>query len=221
MLLFSKSKSSIIFQMAKLDYNELKIGTIFTKNEDPDPYQVLEYAFIRMQQRKPVTQLKIKNLITGKVQDYNAHQNEDFRETEIETTTLNFIYSHRGEYWFTLSNSAKQNLEGFSELKNPKKRFSLKEEILGDATKWLKLNTEVKAFKYGEKILTIELPVKMDFKVTEAPPAIKGNTAQGGDKLVTLETGAKINVPLFINEGDIIRVNTTTGAYVERMEKTA
>ena len=207
--------------MAKLDYNELKIGTIFTKNEDPDPYQVLEYAFIRMQQRKPVTQLKIKNLITGKVQDYNAHQNEDFRETEIETTTLNFIYSHRGEYWFTLSNSAKQNLEGFSELKNPKKRFSLKEEILGDATKWLKLNTEVKAFKYGEKILTIELPVKMDFKVTEAPPAIKGNTAQGGDKLVTLETGAKINVPLFINEGDIIRVNTTTGAYVERMEKTA
>jgi len=219
--LFSKSKSSIIFQMAKLDYNELKIGTIFTKNEDPDPYQVLEYAFIRMQQRKPVTQLKIKNLITGKVQDYNAHQNEDFRETEIETTTLNFIYSHRGEYWFTLSNSAKQNLEGFSELKNPKKRFSLKEEILGDATKWLKLNTEVKAFKYGEKILTIELPVKMDFKVTEAPPAIKGNTAQGGDKLVTLETGAKINVPLFINEGDIIRVNTTTGAYVERMEKTA
>lgn len=219
--MFSKSKSSIIFQMAKLDYNELKIGTIFTKNEDPDPYQVLEYAFIRMQQRKPVTQLKIKNLITGKVQDYNAHQNEDFRETEIETTTLNFIYSHRGEYWFTLSNSAKQNLEGFSELKNPKKRFSLKEEILGDATKWLKLNTEVKAFKYGEKILTIELPVKMDFKVTEAPPAIKGNTAQGGDKLVTLETGAKINVPLFINEGDIIRVNTTTGAYVERMEKTA
>lgn len=192
--------------MSNLSYNELKIGVIFTKNEDPDPYQVLEYAFIRMQQRKPVTQLKIKNLITGKTQEYNAHQNEDFREAEIDIMPLNFIYSHRNEYWF-------------SDPKNPKNRFLIKEEILGDIAKYLKPNTEVKAFKFKEKILTIELPVKMDFKVTESPPAIKGNTAQGGDKLVTLETGAKINVPLFINEGDIIRINTQTGDYVERVEK--
>ena len=70
--------------MARISYNELRIGTVFTKNEDLNPYQVMEYAFIRMQQRKPVAQLKIKNLITGKVLDYTAHQNEIFEETEID-----------------------------------------------------------------------------------------------------------------------------------------
>jgi len=67
--------------------------------------------------------------------------------------------------------------------------------------------------------IKVNLPVKMDFKVTEAPPAVKGNTAQGGDKSVTIETGAKVTVPLFIGEGDIIKINTETGAYFERVEK--
>lgn len=192
--------------MANIDYNELKVGVVFTKNEDPDPYKVLEYAFIRMQQRKPVTQLKIKNLLSGKVQDYTAHQNETFREAEIESMEATFIYENRGECWF-------------HEKGNPKKRFALKDEIVGDIAHFLKPQTEVKAFLWKENVISIELPVKMDFKVIEAPPAIKGNTAQGGTKLVTLETGAKINVPLFINEGDIVRINTTTGEYTERVEK--
>lgn len=192
--------------MAQLSYNELKIGTIFTKNDDPDPYEVKEYAFIRMQQRKPVAQLKIKNLLTGKVLEYAAHQNEDFREAEIDMIPVTFIFESRGQYWF-------------NETGNPKNRFSLTVETLGDAAKFLKPNTEVKSYKYGEKIVNIELPVKMDLKVTEAPPAIKGNTAQGGTKAVTLESGASVNVPLFINEGDVIKVNTTTGEYVERVDK--
>ncbi|MFH1161838.1 MAG: hypothetical protein V1696_00985 [Candidatus Jorgensenbacteria bacterium] len=202
-----------------LSYNELKAGTIFTKNEDPDPYEVLEYAFIRMQQRKPVTQLKIKNLLTGKVQDYAAHQNESFYEVEIERQKVNFIYRNNpastrqaregeagGEYWF-------------HEVGKPGNRFSLADEAMGDAGQYLKANAEVTAFKFGEKIINIELPVKVDLKVTEAPPAIRGDTAQGGTKSVTLETGAKANVPLFINEGDVVRVNTVTGEYVERVEK--
>lgn len=193
-----------------LNYNELKVGTIFTKNEDPDPYEVLEYAFIRMQQRKPVTQLKIKNLISGKVQDYAAHQNESFYEADIEAVPVVFIYRRNNEYWF-------------HEKGKPSARFFLTEEIMGDAGQFLKNGTEVKAFKFqadeGEKIINIELPVKVDLKVTEAPPAIKGNTAQGGNKAATLETGGKVNVPLFINEGDIVRVNTQTGEYVERVEK--
>lgn len=192
--------------MAQLSYNELKIGTIFTKNDDPDPYEVKEYAFIRMQQRKPVAQLKIKNLITGKVLEYAAHQNEDFREAEIDMVPVVFLYHNRGQYWF-------------NEKGNPKNRFFLTDETLGDTGAFLKPNTEVKSFKYGEKLINVELPVKMDFKVTEAPPAIKGDTAQGGTKAVTIETGAKVNVPLFINEGDIIKVSTLTGQYVERVEK--
>lgn len=192
--------------MANLEYNELKIGTIFTKNEDPDPYRVLEYAFIRMQQRKPVTQLKIKNLLSGKVQNYTAHQNETFREAEIETQDVIFIYESRGECWF-------------HEKGNPSKRFTLKDDAVGDIAHFLKPKTEVKAYKWKDKVINVELPVKMEFAVTEAPPAIKGNTAQGGTKAVTIETGAKINVPLFIEEGDIIRINTETGTYTERVEK--
>ncbi|MGC9611095.1 MAG: elongation factor P [Minisyncoccia bacterium] len=190
--------------MSRLSYNELKIGTIFIK--DGDPWKVLDYAFIRMQQRKPVAQLKIENLVNGKVVDYSAHQNEAFEEAEIETMPVTFIYQSRGEYWFT-------------EKGNPKNRFQLKVEVLGNAAQFLKANLEVTAYKFGEKIINMELPIKMDLKVIEAPPAIKGNTAQGGTKLVTLETGAKINAPLFINEGDILRINTTTGEYVERVEK--
>lgn len=189
-----------------LSYNELKVGTIFTKNEDPNPYKVMEYAFIRMQQRKPVTQLKIKNLLTGKVLDYAAHQNESFYEVEIETAMVNFIYHAKGEYWF-------------HEKGKPAVRFSLTDELVSDAGQFLKVNTEVKAFKFNDKIISIELPVKMDLKVTEAPPAIKGDTATGGTKSVVLETGGKANVPLFINEGDIVRINTETGQYAERVEK--
>lgn len=192
--------------MANLEYNELKIGTIFTKNEDPDPYRVLEYAFIRMQQRKPVTQLKIKNLLSGKVQNYTAHQNETFREAEIDMTEVIFIYESKGECWF-------------HEKGKPGNRFALKDDVVGEIMQYLKPQTEVKAFKWGEKVINVELPVKMEFKVTEAPPAIKGNTAQGGTKVVTLETGAKISAPLFIEEGDTIRINTQSGEYVERMEK--
>jgi len=187
-----------------LSYNELKAGTLFIK--DGAPYEVLDYQFIRMQQRKPVAQLKIKNLISGKVQNYAAHQNESFKEAEIEITPVVFIYPSRGEYWFHESG-------------NPKARFVLKDDVVGEAGQYLKQNTEVKAFKFKSSVINIELPIKMDFKVTEAPPALKGNTAQGGTKSVTIETGAKINVPLFINEGDVIKINTTTGEYVERAEK--
>lgn len=187
-----------------LEYNELKIGTIFVK--DGDPWRVLDYAFIRMQQRKPVSQLKIKNLISGKVVEFTAHPNESYEEAEIETAGVNFIYHKRGEYWFHEKNK-------------PAARFFLTDEIVGSPGEFLKANTEVRALKFNDKIISIELPIKMDLKVTEAPPGLKGNTAQGGTKTVTLETGAKVNAPLFVNEGDVVRVNTQSGEYIERVEK--
>ncbi len=92
----------------------------------------------------------------------------------------------------------------------------LPESDLGLSAQFLKQNGEVTTVKFGEKIISVTLPIKMDLKVVEAPPAIKGNTAQGGNKQVTLETGAVINTPMFVNEGDMVRVNTETGEYVER-----
>lgn len=187
-----------------LSYTDLKKGVLFVL--DGEPYEVLDSHFLRMQQRKAVMQTKIRNLITGKIVDRNWQASDEFEEAEVEKKPAIFIYCQRGEFWF--------HEEG-----NPRNRFALKEEFLGETAKFLKPNTKVTAVIFSGRVIKIYLPVKMDFKVIEAPPSIKGNTAQGGTKMVTIEGGAKISAPLFIEAGDIIRINTETGEYVERVEK--
>lgn len=173
---------------------------------DGEPYLVLEYNFLRMQQRKPTVQTKLKNLITGKIVAKSFQGSDTFPEAEIEKHPIIFIYQNRGEYWF-------------HEKGNPKNRFSLKEGAIAEQAKFLKPNTEVIAYKFRDKIINIELPIKIDYKVTEAPPSHKGDTATGGSKTVKLENDLAIQVPMFINEGDVVRINTQTGEYVERAEK--
>lgn len=173
---------------------------------DNEPYLVLEYNFLRMQQRKPTVQTKLKNLITGKIVAKSFQGSDLFEEAEIGKQPIMFLYSSRDEFWFC-------------ETGNPKNRFQLKKETVADQAKFLKPNTEVIAYKFGDKIINLELSVKMDYKVVEAPPSHKGNTTTGGSKNVTLENGLQIQVPMFINEGDVIRLNTSTGEYVERAEK--
>lgn len=185
-------------------YNELKKGTIFVLDEEP--YEILEYEFLRMQQRKPVAKTKILNLLNGKIVERNFHQNENFEEAEIDRVPVKYLYNHKNQFWF----SAKDN---------PANRFMLEETALGSKSQFMKPNTEVTALKWGEKIISIQIPIKIDLKVKEAPPGIKGDTAQGGSKVAILETDARVDVPLFVNTGDIIRINSETGKYVERMEK--
>ena len=107
----------------------------------------------------------------------------------------------------------------FAEEGKPKNRFSFPEDSVSDKVKWLVTNAVVEVMLYKEKPITIRIPVKVDLKVKEAPPAVKGDTATGGNKQVVLETGAVVSTPLFINEGDILKINTDTGDYVERVEK--
>lgn len=173
---------------------------------DGQPYEVLDSHFLRMQQRKAVMQTKLRNLISGKIIDRNFQASDYFEEAEVEKKSAVFIYTNRGEYWF-------------HEESNPKNRFSLSGEVLGESAKFLTSNTVVSIMTFNDKVIKVSLPVKMDFKVIEAPPSVKGNTAQGGNKVVTLEGGGKVSVPLFVNQDDIIRVNTETGEYVERVEK--
>ena len=187
-----------------LNYNDLRPGTFFIS--DGQPYEVMEFSFLRMQQRKPVAQTKIKNLISGKIISRNFQPNETFKQADIHYKDVKFLYSHRDKFVFC-------------EINNPSQRFELAEQQIGDLTKFLKPNSQVEIIEFEGKIINIALPIKMDLKVVEAPPGIKGDTAQGGTKAVKLETGATINVPLFIEEGDIIRVNTQTGLYTERIEK--
>lgn len=185
-----------------LSYTDLTKGVLFIL--DGVPYEVIDSHFLRMQQRKAVVQTKIRNLMTGKILDRNYQASDSFMEAEIERQQAIFIYEAKGEYWF--------HEEG-----NPKNRFSINSDIIGDRGKFLKPNTKVSTVVFDDKVIKVEIPIKMEFKVVEAPPSIKGNTAQGGTKQVTLEGGVKINVPLFINEGDSIKINTETGEYVERV----
>ena len=187
-----------------LSYTDLTKGTIFVM--DGEPYEVLEYAFLRMQQRRPTTQTKLRNLLTGKIATRTFQQSDSFQEAEIEKESVVFIYNSRGEYYFYKKGDKSS-------------RFSLAEEILEEKGKFLKPSIECIAYKFGGKIINIELPVKIDYLVKEAPPSFKGDTATGGSKSVVLENGLTINVPMFINEGDTIRINTESGEYAERSEK--
>jgi len=103
--------------------------------------------------------------------------------------------------------------------KIPSKRFELEEEKIGEGVKFLKPGLILDGLKFKDKIINVTLPIKVKLKVVEAPPGIRGDRSQPGTKQVTLETGAKINVPLFVEAGDIIEVNTETGEYVRRVEE--
>ncbi|MEK9209273.1 MAG: hypothetical protein AAB926_00385 [Patescibacteria group bacterium] len=187
-----------------LSYRELKPGTIFVM--DGEPCEVLEYNFLRKQQRKPVVQTKIKNLLSGKITEKSFRQQDVLEEAEITRKEAVFIYSRQQEFWF-------------HEPGNPKNRFLLSENIIGNKAKFLKTNVSVIINNFKDKPINISLPIKMDYIVKEAPPGERGNTAQGGTKTITLENGLEIQAPLFINPGDTIRLNTQTGQYTERVEK--
>jgi elongation factor P len=186
-----------------LEYNEITVGKFIIF--DKEPWEVLSSHVFRKQQRKPVNATKLKNLITGRVTEYSFHQSEKAEEADLENKDIKFIYSNpqKGEYWFNEANDAS-------------KRFALTEEQIGYGAKFLKKDTVAKALVYDEEIIGVKLPIKMSLKVVEAPPSTKGNTAQGGNKVVKVETGASVNTPLFINEGETIVINTETGDYVER-----
>lgn len=187
-----------------LSYTDLKKGVVFLL--DGEPYEVVDASFSRMQQRKAVLQARIRSLRSGKLLDRTFQASDEFEAADIEKKTLVYLYGHRGEYIF-------------NDPKNQKVRYTLNDEQVGDRKKWLKPNIEITAVFLDENMLTFTLPIKMDFKVTEAPPGIQGDRSSGGTKAVTIETGAVIQVPLFINTDDVVRINTETGDYVERVSK--
>lgn len=190
--------------MAILSYNDIVQKKVIVYNGEP--YEVLSSHVFRMQQRKPVNQTKLRHLVTGKVTEISFHQNESVPEADISRMEATYLYTNRDESWF-------------NEAGNPKNRFSFPEEVVHEKVQWLTQNAAVEVMLYNEKPITLDIPIKVDLRVTDAPPAVKGDTATGGNKQVTLESGATVLTPLFINPGDILRINTDTGEYVERVEK--
>ena len=185
-----------------LEYNEIKEGKFIIY--EGEPYEVIGSHVFRKQQRKPVNATKLRNLITGRITENSFHVSEKAEEADINKQEVKYLFHNRGEYWFCEPN-------------DPSKRFELPEEMLGTSAKFMKANSIIEALTFDEKIIGVKLPIKVELKVTEAAPAVKGNTAQNATKSVVLETGAEIQVPMFIKEGDIVRINTDTGQYTDRV----
>jgi len=131
-----------------INYNELKPGVVFIL--DGEPYEVLEFSFLRMQQRKPVAQTKIRNVITGKILSRSFQHAESFKEAEIDYKKVKFLYSYRNKFVFC-------------DFQNPSDRFELPAEIINGKAKFLKPDAEAETVSFQDKIVNIRLPVKMDF----------------------------------------------------------
>ena len=193
--------------MSQLQYNEIREKKIIIHNDEP--CEVVESHVACTQQRKPQNQVKLRSLISGKVFPATFHVSDSALEADMEKREVTFLYHNKGEYWFC-------------DPEDKSKRFKLDEALIGVSGKFLKQNGNVTALVWTndedeEKIIKLSMPIKMEFKVKEAPPAVRGDTSKGGIKVIILENGAKLNAPMFINEGDVIRVNTETGDYVERV----
>ena len=184
-----------------LDYNDIKPKKFIIL--DGEPFEVLEAHVFRKQQRKPVNATKLKNLITGGVREHSFAVSDKVDEAEIEEREVIYLYNNKNEYWFCEAN-------------DKSKRFKLEPEKVQNKIVFVKPNSSIKLLTFGERLLGIKIPIKMELQVKEAAPAVRGNTVSGGVKQVTLETGLVINTPMFVNLGDTVIVNTETGEYVER-----
>lgn len=184
-----------------LYHTDLKPGVEFIY--EGQPWIVLEAAAMKMAQRRPVIQAKIKNLIDGRVQERNFQQGDMFDEADLQKHEIKYLYTAKGQFFFCEPN-------------DPSKRMSFTGAQIGAQAKYLKPNELVTGIVFNETIINFKLPIKMQLKVKETPPGVKGDRAQGGTKEAVLESGATIQVPLFVETGDIIEINTETGTYTRR-----
>ncbi len=174
-------------------------------NMESQLWIIIDFQFVNPGKGSAFVRTKLKNLRTGKVIERTFKSGEQFEQADVERFEAKFMYAHRGKF-------------GFCETKNPANRFELTEEQLGSAARFLKLNEVLTGMRLKDEIINIDLPIKVQLKVIEAAPGEKGGRAQAGTKTVTLETGVQINVPLFVEQDDIIEVNTETGEYAKRVE---
>jgi elongation factor P len=187
-----------------LDHNDLKKGVQFIL--DGELYEVLESSFTYKARGSSTMQGKIRNLKTGSIVTRTFHTGDNFEEAKIEKVQVIFIYENKEKYTF-------------AEAENASRRFELSKDQIGEQAAFLLPNTQVEGLALEGEVINIVLPIKMSFKVKEAPPGVKGDRSVGGTKAATLETGTVVNVPLFIETGDVIEINTESGEYTRRVEK--
>jgi len=185
-----------------LSITDLKTGTKLTY--EGDPYVVLSYYHSKMGRGGAVVKTKLKNLRSGATIDKTFQGADKLEEADLSKKTATFLYSDSDAAYF-------MDMETYDQ-------FSLPLTKIGEMKQYLVENAPVDILYYGDEAINIELPIKMTFKVTSAPPAVKGNTASAVTKRVTLETGAIVDAPVFIKEGDRVIVDTRDGKYIERAQ---
>jgi len=183
-----------------LSITQLKTGVKITI--DGQPYTVLSYLHSKQGRGGAVVKTKLKNLMTGATLDKTFQGSDKVDEAALSHKDATYLYREGDNFLFMDDVSFEQ--------------FSIDLSRIADQAHFLVEGTKTSILYFDDQPINIELPIKMEFKVVEAPPGVKGNTASGATKSVKLETGISVPVPLFINVGDKIRLDTRTGQYLER-----
>lgn len=186
--------------MANITFREIKKGAVILI--DGEPYEVIDRSFRAKQQREAMATVNMKNLLTGKVLINNFQSSASVEEIVLEESKAQFLYRDGDDYYFMDQETYDQ--------------FSLAKDQLGDAVNYLKEEIIVRIKKFGDRPIDVIVPAEVSLKVVDAPPGVKGDTVQGGSKTVTLETGMKISVPLFVKEGDNLVIKTKSGNFDRR-----
>jgi len=183
-----------------INTGELKKG--FVIELDNELWQVVEYNHLKLGRGSAQCRMKLKNVRTGSNVEKTVQAGEKFPRVRLDHHTVQFLYEDDGQYNF-------MDTETFDQL-------TLGPDILGDNVKWLVENMTIDLMTYGDEPIDVELPITVELEVIETDPGFKGDTATGGNKLAKMSTGASVQVPLFVNQGDRLRIDTRTGAYLER-----
>ncbi len=171
---------------------------------DGDPYVVVQFQFAKPGKGKSYYKCKLKNMVTGVQFDRTFRSGDKFNEANLEEHEMEFLYSDGEEYCFMNTANYEQEFLG--------------KEQMGEAIDFLKENTVCNVLFFKEKPIAVSLPIFVNLKIVKSDPWAKGDTASGDTKPATLETGYKIQVPPFVEEGELVRIDTRTGEYVERVK---
>lgn len=183
-----------------LGFNEIRKGKIVVL--DDQPFQVLSADFLKKQQRRPVIRCVLRNLRTGQNREHTFMQSDKIQEADIQKKPFQYLYAEGNSLAF-MDQATYEQVE-------------IDKDVAGDATQFLLEGQEAEVVLFEGSPVSVELPIKIDRKVIEAPPGVKGDTSTNVTKEVTIEGNVKIKAPLFVNEGDMIRIDTRDGSYVER-----
>lgn len=183
-----------------ISVNDFKNG--LTIEVDNDLWRIVDFQHVKPGKGSAFVRSTLKNLRTGAVQEKTFRSTEKVEKAQIDTRTMQYLYADGDSYVFMDSDTYDQ--------------LSLPSDSIQDELKYLKENMEVKIIMHGAETLGVELPNTVDLEVTETEPGIKGNTSSGGSKPATMETGLVVQVPFFVNAGDMLTINTQDGSYISR-----